>query len=148
MNEILRRMYLGILGILCSIWPVLGITLAPRDIATGTITTIPTYRWENITGTFGGSEATNEGPNFGMLLYNAVMTYSDSMGQIVYVIFFAIPFLMMWIVQSDMTMPAIIGMFFSLYVFIRLPEQYVVFGVGCFVIATAALTWSLYRRAY
>lgn len=148
MKEILRRIYLGFLGILFSIWPVLGVTLAPRTVATGTITTIPTYRWQNISNTFGGSNVTNEGPNFGMLLYNSVMTYSDAMGQIVYVIFFAIPFLMMWIVHSDMTMPAIIGMFFSLYVFVKLPEQYIIFGVGCFVIATAALLWSLYRRAY
>jgi hypothetical protein len=148
MNELLRRLYLGILGILSLIWPVIGVTLVPRDVATGTITTIPTYRWQNISNTFGGSNVTNAGPNLGMLLYNTVLTYSDAMGQIVYVIFFSIPFLMMWIVQSDMTMPAIIGMFFSLYVFVRLPEQYIVFGVGCFVVATAALAWSLYRRAY
>jgi len=148
MKELLRRLYLALIGIAIMIWPVLATALPARQWATGTITTIPTYRWQNITNTFGGNNVTNDGPNFGMLLYNSVMTYSDAMGQIVYVIFFAIPFLMMWIVQSDMTMPAIIGMFFSLYVFVRLPEQYIIFGVGCFVIATTALVWSLYRRAY
>lgn len=147
-KEFIRRVGLNLLGLMIMVCPALAGVLPNRTWASATITTIPTYRLQNITNTWGGNNTTEAGPNFGMLIYNSVAVYSDSLGQIVFVIFFAIPFLMMWIVQADMTMPAIIGMFFSLYVFVKLPEQYILFGVGCFVICIAALIWSLYRRAY
>lgn len=148
MNAYLKRAGMFILTALWFISPALAINLTPRPWATGTITPIPTFRLMNITNTFGGNQTTVEGPNFGMLIWNSVSVYSDSVGMIAYVIFFAIPFIMMWIVQSDMTLPAIIGMMFSLYVFARLPEQYILFAVGCFVICVAALLWSLYKRSY
>ena len=122
--------------------------LPARPWAVETITTIPTQRLMNITAQFGGNASTTVGPNFGMLIWNAVAVYSDSMGMVAFVVMFAIPFLMMWIVQSDMTMPALLGMFFSLYLFARLPEQYIMFSVGCFVICITALLWSLYKRGY
>ena len=143
-----RRILVGIVAALSFIPAVLAGTLPTRPWATATITTIATPRLQNITNYIGGNQSTTVGPNFGAIIFNAVASYSDSMGMIVYVIFFALPFLMMWIVQADMAMPAIVGMFFSLYVFAKMPEQYILFAVGCFVICGAALSWSLYRRAY
>jgi hypothetical protein len=148
MSSITRRIGLAVLGLLIAVFPTLGLALANRTWASVPITTIPIPRWDNISDTWGGSNVTDAGPNFGILLQQSVFVYSDAMGQIVFVIFFAIPFLMMWIVQADMTMPAIVGMFFSLYVFAKLPSQYILFGVGCFVICIAALLWSLYKRTY
>ena len=140
----------GVIGILWLVFPelVLAGNLTPRDWASATITPISTMRLKNITDQFGGSNVTNAGPNFGMLIFSAISVYSDAIGQVAFVIIFAIPFVMMWIVQSDMTMPAIIGMLFSLYVFMRLPAQYVIFATGCFVICIAALLFSLYKKAY
>jgi hypothetical protein len=148
MKQTIRRIGLEILGLLLVIFPALGAALPNRTWAVATITTIPTLRWSNISNTWGGSNVTDNGPNFGLLIQQSIFTYSDAMGQIVFVIFFAIPFIMMWIVQADMVMPAIIGMFFSLYIFAKLPEQYILFSGGCFVICVASLIWSLYRRGY
>ena len=148
MNIKLRNVVASILSTILLIGSALAANLTPRPWATGDITAIPTLRLMNITNSFGGNTTTTLGPNFGTMIFNSVAFYSDWMGMVVYVIFFAIPFLMMWIVQSDMTMPAIIGMMFSLYVFAKLPEQYILFAVGCFVICIAALLWSLYRRSF
>lgn len=148
MKEKIRRIWLEFVGLLIFIFPGLALALPNRTWATAPITTLPTLRWQNISNTWGGNNTTDAGPNFGMLLYNSALTYSDYVGQIVFVIFFAIPFLMMWIVQSDMTLPAIVGMLFSLYIFTKLPEQYILFSVGCFGIAVAALLYSLYKRSY
>ena len=122
--------------------------LTPRNWATGTITPIGTQRLQNITNFIGGNQTTDTAPNFGMIIYNAVAGYADSMGLIAYVILFAVPFIMMVIVGADMTLPAIVGMVFSIYVFARLPAQYIMIAVGFFVISVASLLWSLYRRAY
>ena len=147
-KEFARYLGLNILGLMLIVCPALAGVLPNRTWASATITTIPTYRLQNITDTWGGNTTREAGPNFGMLIFNAVSVYPDAMGQIAYVVLFAIPFLMMWIVQADMTMPAIIGMFFSLYIFVKIPEQYILFVVGSFIICFAALLWSLYRRAY
>lgn len=149
---ILRNLWLWVVTIIFTLFPTIAlavpVTLIPRPNSTVPITTLPTLRWQNISNTWGGNTTTTTGPNFGMLIYNAILVYSDSIGMIVYVIFFAIPFLMMWIVQSDMTLPAIVGILFSFYIFTKLPEQYILFSVGCFAIAFAALLWSLYKRGY
>jgi hypothetical protein len=120
--------------------------LTPRDWAVDTITPIPTLRLNNITEQFGGSNVTNAGPNFGGLIFSAISTYSDAIGQVAFVILFAIPFIMMWIVNADMTLPAIVGIVFSAYVFVRIPSQYIFFAVGAFAISVVALLWSLYRK--
>lgn len=148
MNQHIRNAIAALTSAIVTVGTALAAPLPARPWATETIATIPTPRLANITALIGGNTSKVDGPNFGMLILNSVSLYSDSMGMIVYVIFFAIPFLMMWIVQSDMTMPAIVGMMFSLYVFAKMPEQYILFSVGCFVICIAALLWSLYKRAY
>lgn len=146
--NLLQKIWISIIGLVALVSPALAGNLTIRPWATGTITPIPTYRLANITELIGGNTSKVDGPNFGLLIMNSVAMYSDYVGMIVYVIFFAMPFIMMWIVQADMTMPAIIGMLFSLYVFARLPEQYILFAVGCFIICVAALVWSLYKRSY
>lgn len=144
----LKRILITAVVSLVNIVSVMAGTLPYRPNTTTTIAALPTGRLSNITDLWGGYNTTTVGPDFGMLIWSSVMTYQDAIGQIAWVIIFAIPFVMMWINQMDMTMPAIIGMLFSLYVFTKLPSQYIVFGVGAFVICIAALLWSLYKRAF
>ena len=127
---------------------VLAATLPAREWANETITPIPTTRLNDILMNIGNTSVRTDGPNWGSLLFNLLAVYTDSAGIIAYVVLFAIPFIMMWIAQSDMTLPAIVGMMFSIYCFAMLPQQYILFSTGCFVICVAGLLWSLYRRAY
>lgn len=125
-------------------------TLPAREMAnvSDMITTIPTPRVVQIFSNIGNESVRTAAPDWGALLLNLIGVYYDSIGIAAYVIIFAIPFVMMWIGNSDMTLPAIIGMLFSLYCFAFLPSQYILFALGCFVLCIAALAWSLYRRGY
>jgi hypothetical protein len=144
----LQRFMLAAIGVLSTISSVLAGTLPYRPNTTTTIANITNPRLDIVNSLWGGYTNVTSSPNWGMLIYNSIMVYQDAMGQIVWVIIFAIPFIMMWIAQSDMTMAALVGMLFSLYVFAKLPEQYIVFAVGAFCISIAALIWALYKRLY
>jgi hypothetical protein len=138
----------GLVGLAGLVHAAIATALPVRPIATATITPINTARLNNITNAWGGNIPRVTGPDFGQLLIQAMSVYPDAMGQIAWVIIFAIPFVMMWIVQADMTMPAIVGMLFSLYIFLKISPSYGLFALGCFAICTASLLWSLYKRAY
>ena len=143
-----QKILLGLIWIFTAIPQVMAGTLPVRPNWTTTITQVPNPRLPIINNLWGGYNTTVDAPNFGMLIWNSLMVYQDSIGQVAWVIMFSLPFLMMWIVQSDMTLAAIVGMLFSLYVFLKLPQEYIVFSVGAFCICIAALLWSLYKRAY
>ena len=143
-----NKYFVAAVAMLSQIAYVMAGTLPFRPNTTTTLTPVPTSRLQIITDLWGGYNTTTESPNWGMLIYNAGMVYQDAIGQIAWVILFALPFLMMWIVQADMTLPSLVGMLFSLYVFLKLPTQYIMLSVGMFAISIAALIWSLYRRAY
>ena len=144
----LQRILLAVVGFLTTIGSALAGVLPFRPTSTTTIAQIPNPRLTIVNNLWGGYTNTTDAPNWGLLVWNSLAVYQDAIGQIAWVILFAIPFIMMWIVQSDMTLAAIVGMLFSLYVFAKLPSQYIVFAVGAFCICLAALLWSLYKRAY
>ena len=146
MNTLKRILITALFYVTTTITYVMGLPVRPTT--TTTIAALPTNRVANITDLWGGYNVTTRGPDFGLLLLSSLMTYQDAIGQIAWVIMFAIPFVMMWIVQADMAMPAIIGIIFSAYVFMKLPEQYIIFAVGAIIISITALIWSLYKRAY
>lgn len=144
----LQRIILAVIGFLTTVGSVLAGTLPYRPNTTTTIANISNPRLPIVENLWGGYNNVTTSPNWGMLVYNSILVYQDAIGQIVWVIFFAIPFIMMWIVQADMTMAAIVGMMFSLYVFAKMPSEYVIFAVGAMCISIAALLWSLYKRAF
>ncbi len=116
--------------------PNATVTFAPQDM----------HRFYDVINTWGGNSTTTEPVNWGMLLYNLIGVYPDAIGQMAYVIIFAIPFVMMWIVQADMTLPAIVGILFSFYILLKVPDTFGLFAAGCFAIAMTALVWSLMKR--
>jgi hypothetical protein len=144
----LQRIILAAIGFFSTVSSVLAGTLPYRPNTTTTIANISNPRLPVVEGLWGGYTNTTASPNWGLLIYNSILVYQDAIGQIVWVIFFAIPFIMMWIAGADMTMAAIVGMLFSLYVFAKMPEQYIIFAIGAMCVCIAALLWSLYKRAY
>jgi hypothetical protein len=127
-----------------------GIFIAPtlpiRPNWTTTITQVPNPQLPVIDSLWGGWNTTESIPNFGMLIYQGISVYPNAVGQIALVILFAIPFVMMWIAGMDITLPAIMGLMFSLYIALKVPEQYMFFAWGAIVISLAALAFSLYKR--
>jgi hypothetical protein len=140
----LLALFAGICGLLGGVASAAGnIT---RPLAFETFATFNMTRYNQAILAWGGNGTTEQPVNWGLLLFNLIGVYPDAIGQIAYVIIFAIPFVMMYIAQADITLPAIIGLMFSLYVFTTLPEQYIIFAIGCFAISLTALIWSLMKR--
>lgn len=126
---------------------VKGTYAAPlRQLASVPLTPIPNLQYSNVTTMFGGNQTTVSPVNWGMGIFNLISIYPSAIGQIAYVILFAIPFMMMWIANANMTLPALVGMLFSLYVFLKIPADYAFFAVGAFAISMTALIYSLITR--
>jgi hypothetical protein len=148
MMKPLQRILLAAIGFLTTIGSALAGVLPYRPNSTITIAQVPNPRLTIVNNLWGGYTNTTDAPNWGLLVWNSLMVYQDAIGQIAWVILFAIPFIMMWIVQADTMLPGIIGILFSFYVFAKLPAQYVMFGIGALCISIAACIWSLLKRAY
>jgi hypothetical protein len=124
-------------------------TLAHRvnTTAADVIANISAIRWDNLTEQWGGmSNSTTEGPNWGTALWNIVLMYPDSVGPIAWVILFSIPFLMMWITHADIVPAALVGLFFGIYVFAYIGDQYYFVGVLLIALAISSILYSLYQK--
>ena len=111
------------------------------------ISNISVDRFTNITDAWGGySNSTTLPPDWGTMLWHIANVYPDSVGVIAWFILFSIPFIMMWISHSDMTAGAIVGIFFGLYIFAYIGNQYMYYAIAMVGVALAALIWSMWRR--
>lgn len=123
--------------------------LVTRTTATAsdTISNISIGRFENITSYWGGwSGNQTDAPNWGRILWEIVSVYPDFVGPIGWFILFALPFIMMWIAHADMIPAAIVGMFFGLYVFAYVGDQYSYVAVVFIAIAIASMVWSMWLK--
>ena len=111
-------------------------TLAARVTSnvSNVIGNISTVRFENFTEQWGGYSNTTTGPpNWGMIVQSVVQVYPDFLGQVAWLGLFMIPFMMMWVVFSDIVPVAIAGIFFGIYIFYFVGDQF--YMVALFVIA-------------
>jgi hypothetical protein len=124
-------------------------TLAARvtSNASDVIGNISALRFENFTEQWGGASNTTTGPpNWGMIIQSVVQVYPDFMGQMAFLILFIIPFMMMWVAFSDIIPPAIVGIFFGLYVFAYVGSQYQGLGIIFIALSIGALIWGLWQK--
>jgi hypothetical protein len=124
-------------------------TLANRTMTTAidVITTIDVGRFSNITNSWGGNNSSFSGPpDWGLMLWNIANVYPDFMGQIAWLILFSMPFVMMWLAHADMTTPAIVGIFFGLYIFMFVGIQYQQVSIAFIVLAISAVIWSIWQK--
>lgn len=130
-----------------SVLPILAYTARIKANISTTIPTIAVDRFTNITDSWGGYNATNTSiPNFGSAIYSIVSVYPDAIGQLVWVILFALPFLMMWITNADMVPAGVIGIFFGVYIFAFIGSQYGYVAVAFIIISVASIAWSMWQK--
>lgn len=75
----------------------------------------------------------------------APKAYTDIMGTIFYGFLFGIPFIVMWIRQEDVTLPAIVGIILSGTIFSYLPETWLKVGYALFIVSIAGLVYQFYK---
>jgi len=124
-------------------------TADERPRATATFTPLPTTIADRITDALGGKEqpeAGDEGLDWTGLLQEAYDAYETPLGPLAAIIIFAIPFLMMWIAQRDMTIPGIVGAVIGLFIIIRLPANFHVLAVTFIAISVVAVIYSLMKE--
>lgn len=115
--------------------------------AANVIQNITSIRWDNVTEQWGGMNPNVTGPpNWGVTIWQIVSVYPDFLGQIAWFILFSIPFIMMWIGHADVVPAAILGVFFGLYVYAYIGDQYQFIGIAFIGIALSSIVWSLWQK--
>jgi hypothetical protein len=121
-----------------------------RVMATGAITTIPTDAYNTILESFGGNTtpATVEEArvNLTSLLSGLLDVYTDPMGPIALVLIFAIPFVLMWLMQSDMIPAGIAGLITGAFMLAFLPAEYSLLASIFLVLAILSIVYSLLKE--
>jgi hypothetical protein len=111
------------------------------------IPNISTIRFENITGAWGGWTDNQTGsPDWGLMLWNIVSVYPDAMGLVAFVILFSTPFIMMWLAHADMVPAAILGIFFGLYVFAFIPDNYSYIAIAMIMLAATVILLQVWQK--
>jgi hypothetical protein len=131
-------------------WQIHVIQSFTRVTASATITPVSTHAYNVILNSFGGNRTpANESEarvNFTQFLFGTTYTYTDLMGNLALVIIFAIPFILMWLMQSDLTIPGIIGIILGGFLFLFLPAEWHMAPVAFIALSIVAIIYGLYMR--
>lgn len=100
---------------------------------------------------FGGEESYNETAGTGMMNWTAFprmvyYPYEAIFGSLAGVLIFAIPFMMGWIRQRDMTVPGIVGIMFGAFIGLLLPAEYHIVAWAFIAFSVTAVIYSLYKE--
>jgi hypothetical protein len=136
-------LWIAALALLAQTARAINVTMAHVTLAQ-----IPDPRFNETSLMWGGNTSFNGVPNVGMIIYNSIMVYIDLTGPTGWVLIFAVPFVMAALAGADMIYISIPGIILSLYVFLKLPSEYILFAVAAMVISIAGIVWSLYKRNY
>lgn len=85
-------------------------------------------------------------PNVPNLLKVALSVYEDTWGSAALVVIFALPFLMAWIMGSNVTLPSVMGIITGGFILWRLPEQYQMVAIGFIGLSVIAIIYSLLKE--
>lgn len=115
-----------------------------------TIATVSTSAYNSIINSIGGNtspaNATAAKPNWTQFLTATINPYVTQMGYLAYVIIFAIPFLLMWLMHGDMVPAAVAGIIVGGFGLTFLPSEYHLLA-GVFVaLAVVAVVYSLLKE--
>lgn len=133
--------------------PTPGPTSTPlnltRPAANTTIAPISTSMYTGILDLFGNDQIiTNESGaiNWSGILPIVAGAYTAAMGKLALILIFAIPFVMMWIVQRDTTLPGLVGLLLGLFIIVMLPVQMMHVAIAVMAMSITAVIYSLLKE--
>ena len=85
-------------------------------------------------------------PDIPGVVRESVGVYTDALGPVALIIFFLIPFGMMFIANRSMKGIAIIGIVVSTFVLVYLPSNFQAAGLVCIAISGVAIAYSLFKQ--
>lgn len=124
-----------------------------RPNTTTTLTPISTQRFEEFIDIFGGDEPVTAlpvpTPNWTGWITVSLGVYTDAfepVGWVAIIIIYAIPFVMLWLMQGNATLPLVLGAMMGVYIIPRLPTAYQPVAVGFIAISALAIFYSLFKE--
>lgn len=124
-----------------------------RPNTTTTLTPVPTDRYEEWIAIFGGDSIVVTSPvptpNWTGWTTVSLGVYTDAfepVGWVAIVIVFAIPFIMLWLMQGNATLPLVLGAMAGVYIIPRLPAAYQPVAMGFIGLSVVAIFYSLFKE--
>jgi hypothetical protein len=84
-------------------------------------------------------------PDWGEAIDSLLGTYTDIGGPIAIIILLAIPFIMMWLMQGRVVIPATIGIILSYIVGVYMPVEYKPITTIFIVLYIISIVWAILR---
>jgi hypothetical protein len=123
-----------------------------RPNASTTIALVNETPYDALMGLFGGNstDVANDTstylPDMPGFMGIIAGVYSDPVGNLALVIIFALPFLMMWIMGENVTLPGVVGIILGGFILYRLPESYHMAAVAFIALSVLAIIYSLMKE--
>jgi len=121
-----------------------------RYMAAATFTPVSTQAYYDIWTAMGGNSSPETEAesmiNWTAFLGATLEPYTLLIGQLAFVIIFAIPFVLMWLMQMDMTPAAVAGIIIGGFMLGFLPEEYSLLAGILVVLAALAIVYSLMKE--
>jgi len=121
-----------------------------RTMATATFTPVSTQAYQDLYASIGGNTSpdteANATINWTAFLGATLEPYTLLIGDLALVIIFAIPFVLMWLMQMDMTPAAIAGIIIGGFMLAFLPAEYSLLAGILVVFAALAIVYSLLKE--
>jgi len=121
-------------------------TLRPK--ATNPLPTLDEGAYQALIASFGGENQLNEtteGVDWLAMKDAAERPYTDLIGPFFYVIVFAIPFLMQWLRQGSMAVPAAIGIILGGIMLAKTPAEYHLAAIAFIALSILAVVWGVIK---
>ncbi len=139
-----------VLALLLIVPPAAGINYTPRVMANVTLTPLPTDAYQAFYDAMGGNESpvdeADARVNWTKVLGSVMKTYTVPLGNVVFVVIFAIPFILMWIMHGDVTIPSILGIILGAFILTMLPAEYHLVAVAFVALSIVAIIYSLMKE--
>lgn len=119
-----------------------------RPKTTAPIPTLDEAPYLLLTGAFGGNNQLNEtteGVDWLGMKDAAERPYTDAIGPFFYVIIFAIPFVMQWLRQGSMAVPAAIGIILGGIMLAKTPAEYHLAAIAFIALSILAVVWGVIK---
>lgn len=146
----MRRYTLIFIAVLCALCSVADAGNFTRPTANATITPVSTQAYHDMLDAFGGNvtpeNETAARVNWTAFIVADIGVYSAVMGVMAYVIIFAIPFILMWLMQGDMVPPAVAGILVGGFLLVYLPTEYSLFAGLMVAVAALAVVYALLKE--
>ena len=118
---------------------------APRPMQTETIDRLDETPMEQWMQTFTPNQNTQT-PDLMGVFSNLLNPYTNQFGNWVFLLLFAVPYLIIWIRQKNILIPSILGVLFGSWILVQFPSSAVLPAIGILVLSISGGIYGIYVK--